>query len=247
MVVPDWGGTSHSEKMGKPPLDLHHLLSERHGSFVGNAVQVYRTKIWANPNTDQIYTQHEVKKWHYDLQDSMKSDAAWVWVLLKTNKLAMCKAWEPKAKLPRSSWNWNLVRPNLSYSGIPLCKICWTAFDSWSEQLHVMANLRMSRRSGQSELKSCIHLTDRIAHFVTWMVAKCWINWHLALAKCMVPSGLSHRLCCDNRAVKICVAGCFNCTEGVTGSFSCRSDTAFAYYIAVYHWQPVIQYNVGQT
>ena len=35
--------------------------------------------------------------------------------------------WEPKAKLLRSSWNWNLVKPNLSSFGIPLCKISRTA------------------------------------------------------------------------------------------------------------------------
>ena len=39
----------------------------------------------------------------------------------------------------KSSWNWNLVQPNLSLLGIPLCKSCWTAFDSWLEQPHVMA------------------------------------------------------------------------------------------------------------
>ena len=60
-----------------------------------------------------------------------------------------------------------------------------------------MATLRMSRRSGQIKLRSCIHLTDGIARFVTWMVANCWINWHLAVAKCAVPSGLSHRLVAD--------------------------------------------------
>ena len=85
--------------------------------------------------------------------------------------------------------------------------------DSWLEQPYVMATLRMSRRSGQSELKRCIHLTDRIAHFVTWMVANCWINRHLT-AKCPVPSGLSHRLCCNKRAFRVCIAGCFNCIKG---------------------------------
>ena len=62
--------------------------------------------------------------------------------------------------------------------------------DSWLEQPYVMATLRVSRRSGHSELKRCVHLTDRIADFATWMVAKCWINWHLTVAKCAVPSGL---------------------------------------------------------
>ena len=79
---------------------------------------------------------------------------------------------------------------------------------------YVMATLRMSRRSGQIELKSCVHLTDRIANFATWTVPNCCINWHLTLAKCAVPSGLSHCLCCNKRAVRICVAGCFNWTEG---------------------------------
>ena len=50
--------------------------------------------------------------------------------------------------------------------------------------------------------------------FVTWMVANCWINWHLDAAQCMVPSGISHRLCRNKRAVRICVAGCFNRTTG---------------------------------
>ena len=93
MVVPDWGGTSHSEKMGKPPLDLHHLLSERHGSFVGNAVQVYRTKIWANPNTDQIYTQHEVKKW----KPSCHSRSFLQKLIPVTSKAAAPMAWSSQS------------------------------------------------------------------------------------------------------------------------------------------------------
>ena len=67
-----------------------------------------------------------------------------------------------------------------------------------------MATLRMSRRSGQIGLKRCIHLTDRIANLVTCMVTNCCINRHLTVAKCAVPSGLSHPLW---RAVRICVRG----------------------------------------
>ena len=40
------------------------------------------------------------------------------------------------------------------------------------------------------------------------------INWHLTVAKRAVPSGLSPRLCCNKRAVRVCVAGCFNCNKG---------------------------------
>ena len=76
--------------------------------------------------------------------------------------------------------------------------------DSWLEQPSVMATLRMSRRSGQSKLKRWIHLTDRIANFVTWMVTNCCINWHLTVAKYTLPRGLSHPLW---RAVRICVRG----------------------------------------
>ena len=72
----------------------------------------------------------------------------------------------------------------------------------------------MSRTSGQSKLKSCVHLTDRIANFVNWMVANGWINWHLTVAKCAVSSGLSQHLCYNTGAFRICVAGCFNCTDG---------------------------------
>ena len=107
----------------------------------------------------------------------------------------------------------SLVKPNLSLIWHSTVPNLLNGIDSWLEQLNVMATLRVSRRSGHSELKRCIHLTDPIADFVTWMVAKCWINWHLTVAKCAVPSGLSHRLCCNKRAVRICVAGCFNCAS----------------------------------
>ena len=81
--------------------------------------------------------------------------------------------------------------------------------DSWLEQPYVMANLRMCRRSGQSEPKR--HWVN--CNFLTWMVANCWINWHLTVAKWAAPSGLSHGLCCNKRAVRICVVGCVDCTK----------------------------------
>ena len=197
--------------------------------------------------------------WRYDdlpgawiFVDAMICKRAWlgygIWVLLRTNRLALFKAWEPKAKLLRSSWNWNLVKPNLSLFWHSTVPNLLNGIDSWLEQLNVMATLRVSRRSGHSELKRCIHLTEGIANFVTWMVAKCWINWHLTVAKCAVPSGLSHRLCCNKRAVRVCVAGCFNCTSkdfSVAATLRC-SDMKFAVNSS-HHRQPVIQYNVGQT
>ena len=45
--------------------------------------------------------------------------------------------------------------------------------------------------------------------------------------------GLSHRLCCNNRAVRICVAGCFICAK--------RGPSLVR--LTVYHSQAVIQYN----
>ena len=121
-----------------------------------------------------------------------------------------------KAKTAEKQLKLEMVKPNLLLypnlaSTLPNLL---NGIDSWLEQLNVMATLRASRRSGHSELKRCIHLTDPIADFVTWMVAKCWINWHLTVAKCAVPSGLSPRLCCNKRAVRVCVAGCFNCNKG---------------------------------
>ena len=115
--------------------------------------------------------------------------------------------------------------------------------DSWFEEPYVMATLRMSRRSGQIELKSCVHLTDRIANFVTGMVANCCINWHLFVAKCAVPSGLAHRLCCSKRAVRICVAGGFNSTKEDPSLVAVTLHS----HSRVYHWQPVIQCNVGHS
>ena len=92
-----------------------------------------------------------------------------------------------RQKLLRSSWNWNLVKPNLSLLWHSTVPNLLNSTGSWFQQLYLMASLRMSRRSGQSELKRCVHLTDRIANFVTWTVANCWINWHLTVAKCAVP------------------------------------------------------------
>ena len=102
---------------------------------------------------------------------------------------------------------------------------------------YVMATLGMLRRSGQSELKSCVHLTEGSAHFVFG---------HLTAAECAVPSGLAHRLCCNKRAVRICVAGGFNCTKG-DPSLVAVTLHSHIILITVYHWQPVIQYNVDQT
>ena len=141
-------------------------------------------------------------------------DTWWDWVLLRTNRLALFKAWEPKTKTAEKQLKLELAKAesillwHSSLQNLP------NGIDSWFQQLYLMASLRMSRRSGQIELKSCVHLTDRIANFATWTVPNCCINWHLTLAKCAVPSGLSHCLCCNKRAVRICVAGCFNWTEG---------------------------------
>ena len=41
-----------------------------------------------------------------------------------------------------------------------------------------MATLRMSRRSGQIRLKSCVHLTDRI-HTWLWQSAPCQVAWRI--------------------------------------------------------------------
>ena len=60
-----------------------------------------------------------------------------IWVLLRTNRLALFKAWEPKAntaekQLKLEFWQ-SLTYP---YSGIPLCKICRTALTlDWSNLL----------------------------------------------------------------------------------------------------------------
>ena len=47
-----------------------------------------------------------------------------------------------------------------------------------------------------------ISLMDLHILWLGWS-QNCWINWHLTVAKCTVPSGLSHRLCCNTRAVRI--------------------------------------------
>ena len=137
-----------------------------------------------------------------------------VWVFSTTNRLAMFKAWEPKAKLLRSSWNWDLVKPNLSSFGIPLCKISRTALTlGWSNFIWWQTSEcpeDLARSNWKAEFISLMELR------ILWLgwSQNCWINWHLTVAKCTLPSGLSHRLCCNKRAFRICVAGSFNCTKG---------------------------------
>ena len=115
----------------------------------------------------------------------------------------MFKAWEPKAKLLRSSWNWSLVKPNLSSFGIPLCKISrpaltlgWSNFIWWHPS---ECPEGLARSNWKAEFISLMELR------ILWLgwSQNCWINWHLTVAKCTVPSGLSHRLCCNTRAVRI--------------------------------------------
>ena len=48
----------------------------------------------------------------YDLQESMINDG--IWVLLRTNRLALFKAWEPKAKTAEKQLKLEIVKPNLS-------------------------------------------------------------------------------------------------------------------------------------
>ena len=82
-----------------------------------------------------------------------------------------------------------------------------------STATHVMATSECAEDLTRANWNAAF--ISRIELHILWLgCANCWINWHLDAAKCMVPSGLSHRLCCDKRAVRICVAGCFNCTTG---------------------------------
>ena len=74
-----------------------------------------------------------------------------------------------------------------------------------------------------------ISLMDLRILWLGWS-QNCWINWHLTVAKCTVPSGLSHRLCCNNRAVRICVAGCCNCTKGDPSLVAVTPRSHISYY-----------------
>ena len=138
-----------------------------------------------------------------------------------------------RQKVLRSSWNWNLVKPNLS--------LLWHS----SLPNYVMATLRMSRRSGQIGLKRCVHLTDRIANFVTWMVANCCINWHLTVAKCA-------KCVCQVAYPSVSVA-----TKELSESALLAVSIGEKGILLLSQWHcirilhfhrgPVIQYNVGQT
>ena len=112
----------------------------------------------------------------YDLKDNMTNDG--VWVFSRTNRLAMFKAWEPKAKLLRSSWNWNLVKPNLSSFGIPLCKISWTALTlGWSNFIWWQTSEcpeGLARSNWKAEF---ISLRELHILWLGWS-QNCWINWH---------------------------------------------------------------------
>ena len=173
-----------------------------------------------------------------------------VWVFSRTNRLAMFKAWEPKAKLLRSSWNWNLVKPNLSSFGIPLCKICRTALTlGWSNFTWWHPSECPEGLAKANWKAAFISLRELEILWLGWS-QNCCINWHLTVAKCTLPSGLSHRLCCNKRAFRIIesVAGCFNCTKGDPSLVAVTLHSHITLQsFTVYHQQPVIQYNVGQT
>ena len=90
---------------------------------------------------------------------------------------------------------------------------------------YVMATLRLSRRSGQINLRSCIHLTDGIVRTFCDLDGRKLLN-QLALdcgkvrrAKWPIPSSLLQQQSCQN----LC---CWLFQLHRRGSFSCRSDTA---------------------
>ena len=168
-----------------------------------------------------------------------------VWVFSTTNRLAMFKAWEPKAKLLRSSWNWNLVKPNLSLFGIPLCKISrtaltlgWSNFTWWHPS---ECPEGLARANWKAEFISLMELR------ILWLgwSQNCWINWHLTVAKCTVPSGLSHRLCCNTRAVRIIESVLLAVSIAPKGILLMLQWHRIR--ILQSHRRPVIQYNVVQT
>ena len=154
---------------------------------------------------------------HSDLSQSMTHDG--IWVLLRTNRLALFKAWEPKAKPPEKQLKLELAKAesillwHSSLQNLP------NGIDSWFQQLYLMASLRMSRRSGQSELKRCIHLTEwsQMAESTDtwlWQSAPCQVAYPSVLlhSHITVSPATCHTVQCR---ANMRVADCNNCWEAV--------------------------------
>ena len=124
-----------------------------------------------------------------------------------------------RQKLLRSSWNWNLVKPNLSYSGIPVCKICRTGLTLgssnfiWWQASECPEDL--ARANWKAAFISLIELQ------ILWLNGRKWLN----------------QLTLD--CGKVRRAPCQVAYPSRRGSYCIRTLQS--------HRRPVIQYNVGQT
>ena len=120
-------------------------------------------------------------------------------VLLRTNRLALFKAWEPKANTAEKQLKLE-VKPNLSYSDIPVCQICRTALSLGSSNLMWWQPSQCPTDLARSNWKAAF-ISLRELQIL-------WLRWS------EIPSGLSRRLCCNKRAFRICVGGGFSCVKG---------------------------------
>ena len=117
------------------------------------------------------------------------------------------------------------------YSGIPLCKICWTALTlDWSNLLwwqpsniHKIWPDRTEklRSSHKSNCKFCDLDRGKLMYQLTLDCGK------VRRAYWPSPASLLQHKSCQN----LC---CWLFQLNQRGSFSCLRDTAFAYYITVY-------------
>ena len=133
--------------------------------------------------------------------------------------------------LLRSSWNGNLAKPNLSLLWHSTVQNLSNGIDSWLEQPSVMATLEcpqdLARSNWKVEFISQIEL--QILWLGSWQIhvstdTWLWQSAPSACAKWPIPASLLQQKRSQNLRCWL-----FNLDR--RGSFSCLSDTAFAYYI----------------
>ena len=147
-----------------------------------------------------------------------------------------------RQKLLRSSWNWNLPKPNLSYSGIPVCKICRTGLTLGSSNFIWWHASECPEDPARSNWKAAfISLIELQILWLEWsQIAESTDTWLWQSAPCQVAYPIvsvatkelseSVLLAVSIGQKGILLLSQWHCIRALHS-----------------HRRPFIQYNVGQT
>ena len=144
----------------------------------------------------------------------------------------------------KNSWKWNLVKPNLSLFGIPLCKICRTALTlGWSNLMWWQLSECPEDLARSNWEAAFISLMELDILWLGWsQIAESTDTWLWQSAPCQVAYpivSVATKELSESVLLAVSIA-----PKGIL-LLSQWHSVRILYYS--HHWQPVIQYNVGQT